>query len=438
MRTTCGYLWWAVLVIPLWIVLILCMSWEPVMRDAWANIWWVREHPIKLGTLYESVKHSYALENPRLGQQYMLAAYMPGPYHLIVTPIVELGMFALLTTLALGRWPSVRRSDDALAGALVTALVVACTPQIGPQLFYQPFIGNYVVGLVLNLLWLVPYRLELAAPRPPRRWLAPVMFGLGVAAGLCNEHTGLAFLAMGTLAWIAHARRRGRASVWMIAGLIGLAAGYVALLTAPGQHLRYEGLADQAGIFARIAERGLAGNLRVLGVLVAAVAWMLPVIVVAVVERSTGGAPTLPRTERAVHAVFALAGVACTLSLLGSPRIGPRLYLASVALIAVGLTGWLVVQLRSTWARRVCGALAASALVYVGGRCVSIYRVVGPFGAARFDRVERAAPGTVVTLPRYPCAPSRYFLGEDLNNDSLRKWIAERRGLAAVVLEAAP
>jgi len=79
--------------------------------------------------------------------------------------------------------------------------------------------------------------------------------------------------------------------------------------------------------------------------------------------------------------------------------------------------------------------LATCALVYVGARFVSIYRVLGPLGVARLERVERAAPGTAVAVPPFPFAPSRYFLGEDLNNDALCKWIAAVRRLSAVTLE---
>ena len=68
-------------------------------------------------------------ENPRLGQLLTMLAYTRGPYHVIVTPLVELGVFALLTALALGRWPSMRRSDDALVATIVAAVVASCTSQ---------------------------------------------------------------------------------------------------------------------------------------------------------------------------------------------------------------------------------------------------------------------------------------------------------------------
>lgn len=429
-----GYLGWAVLVLPLWSVLILCTHWEPVMGDGWGHYLWRRNNTIGWFETYDFFKEMYLYENPRLGQLLTMLVYTPGPYHTIVTPLAELGVFATLTTLALGRWPSIRRSDDALVAAIIAATIAACAPQIGPLLFYRPFTGNYTFGLALNLWWLVPYRLELAAPRPPRLWLAPLMVVLGLAAGLCNEHTGIGLLAMAALASFV-AWRRGGLRIWMIAGLVGLAVGYWLLLTAPGQSLRYAGLADHAGVVGRITDRGMRGNLAVAGRLAVALVPALPLVGIALVERWTTGPATRSAVERGAAVVLALGGLACTLTLLGSPKIGPRLYLASVALIAAGLGGWLAGQLRHTWARASCAILAAGALAVVSVRVVAIHRIVGPLGVIRLERLEHGAPGSVVRVPRFPCDASRYFLGDDLLDPARRAAFAEAYGLAAIDLE---
>lgn len=446
--------WWALLVIPLWVVLVLCTHWEPVMRDGWGHMVWLRNHARPGGPGFaDFLRECYLQENPRLGQIPTLVSYARGPYHAIVTPLVELGVLGLLTTVALGRWPSPRRSDDALAAALVTAIVFACVPQIGPMLFYRPFTWNYVFGLGLNLGWLVPYRLALArdvadaaapaapVPRPARPWVAPGLFVLGVAAGLCNEHTGPAFLAMGALAAAVVWRRGGRPSgrgrscrTWMIAGLVGLAAGYAVLLTAPAQHVRYGALAQQAGIVARIVDRGALGNLAVLGGLARA---LVPVLPLVVIGRVAPRAARPPAADRRSPAGLALAGALCTLTLLASPRIGPRLYFASVALIAAGLTGWLIGRLTVVWARRACAVLAAGALGFVAVRLVAIHRTEGPLGAARLGRVEHGPIGSVVAVPEFSSGVSRYFLGDDLLVPAARDVLAREYGLAGIELAPA-
>jgi hypothetical protein len=426
--------WWALLVIPLWGTLVLCAHWEPVLRDGWAHVEWFRDRAHGLGSFYDFVRECYLRENPRLGQPLTLLSYAPGPYHLIVTPLVELAVLALLTAVALGRWPSVTRSDDALAAVLVTAVLAACQPQIGPILAYRPFTWNYMFGLGMNLWWLMPYRRERIAPLPVRWWRAPGSFVLGIAAGMCNEHTGIAFGAMALLATLI-AWRRGGLRAWMIAGLVGLIAGYIVLLTAPAQHMRYEGLAERAGLFARIVDRGVVENLRLFVAIALDLVLALPLLAIGLAQRPRP-APG-PAADRGSHAVLALGGVVCAVTLLASPRIGGRLYLASIALIGAGLTGWLVARLTAAWARRTCALLAAVVLVWVSVQVITIYRVVGPLGAIRRDRVVHAPPGAAVTVPRYPFAQGRYFLGDDFEIREVREPTAKIFGLASVALEPA-
>jgi hypothetical protein len=426
--------WWALLVVPLWLVLVLCAHWEPVMHDGWSHVGWFRDIAHGLGSFYDFVRECYLRENPRLGQPLTLLSYAPGPYHVIITPMVELAVLALLTAVALGRWPSLARTDDALAAALVTAILAACQPQIGPILVYRPFTWNYLFGLGMNLWWLMPYRRERIAPLPVRWWRAPGSLVLGVAAGMCNEHTGIAFGAMAALATLV-AWRRGGLRLWMIAGLVGLVAGYVVLLTAPAQHMRYGGLAERAGLVARIVDRGVAENLRVFGAIALGLLPALPLVAIGLAQRP----PPAPAAaaDRGSHAVLALGGIACAVTLLASPRIGGRLYLATIALIDAGLTGWLVGRLTAAWARRGCAILAAAVLVWVGVRLIAIYRVVGPLGTIRGERVVSAPHGAAVTVPRYPYAQSRYFPGDDFEVREIREFTARVFGLSSVALEPA-
>lgn len=424
---------WAALVAPLWLALILCARWEPVVRDGWSNVYWHRWNDVTLANVWSLVESGWREANPRLGQLVTTLLYAPGPYHAMITPLLELGLFVVMTTLVLGRWPSVRRADDALAFVTVTAMVAACTPQFGPMLFYRPFTGNYTFGLLLNLLWLVPYRLEVEAPRARRGWLTPLMLVLGFSAGMCNEHTGPAFLGMGVLA-IAWTWRRGPGvRAWMVAGLLGLIAGYLVLMLAPGHALRYAGLATQLGPVERIVERGLGGNLRVFGMLALYLAWALPWAALGLWARRAHPGQLAP-AARVSLLVLAGAGVLSTLVLLASPKLGPRLYLATIVLIAIAVTGWLYAQLDSRWARRACGGLSAVALAYVLVRCVATYAAVGPVGAERLTLVQTSPHGTVLRLPRYPIEAGKWFLGEDLVVDGLREALAADYGLGRIEL----
>lgn len=430
---------WAAVLVPLWITLVLCTSWEPLVRDAWGNTNFYRWNRLDLDGVWRLVRDGWLGSNPRLGQTLTTLLYAPGPYHVIFTPLLELGLFLLLTAIALGRRPHLGSTNDVLVFVTVTAIFVLCTPQLGPMLFYRPFTGNYTFGLVLNLLWLVPYRFHAAEPQAYRIWWAPLLLVLGVAAGMCNEHTGPAFIGLGVLAVVWSVRRGERIQPWMIAGLIGLVAGYLLLMLAPGHDARYGGLATQASMLERITDRGLVANLKIVGMLALYLAWSIPWLVVAFVARR-GATPPFQHTpaQRAALIAIAAAGVLATLALLASPKIGPRLYVHSIGLLSIPLTALVIPQLATPWAKRACALLSAGVLTYVCARCLLTYRTVGAISAQRLAIIQAGPPGAHVVVPRYPGFSSKWFLGEDFRAENLRISTAADYGLGSIELAGEP
>jgi hypothetical protein len=393
---------WAALVGSLWLTMILCTHWEPVVRDGWRNLAWHRAYDLDLGEIWRLVRDGWLGSNPRLGQALTTVLYVPGPLHVIVTPLLELVLLWVMTAVVLGRWPSVRRADDALLFATVTAVFAMTTPQFGPMLFYRPYMGNYTFGLLLNLAWLLPYRFGGAR----RWWYVPLLVVLGVAAGMCNEHTGPAFLGLGAAAIVWAHRSGERVRAWMFAGL--------------------GGLAQQAGVLARIAERGIGENLLVVAMLVVYSAWSLPWLAI-------GLAAKRGKPDRWLVALAA-AGLVATLVLLGSPKLGARLYVHSTALVSMAIAGWVAggVQLAAPWARKACAALSVAVLLYVELRCVITYRAAGAISAQRLAILDAAPAGSAVTLPRYPVGAGTWFLGDDASLD----YVAQTWGLASVTVTA--
>jgi len=430
---------WAAVIVPLWLTLALCTAWEPVVRDAWGNIFFHRWNDLDLEAVWRLVRDGWLGSNPRLGQTLTTLLYAPGPYHVIVTPLLELGLFLVMTAIALGRRPSIKLADDALVFVTVTAVFALCTPQLGPMLFYRPFMGNYTFGLVLNLLWLVPYRFHAAEPRSYRSWWAPLLLVLGVAAGMCNEHTGPAFIGLGALAVGGALRRGDRLQPWMIAGLVGLIAGYVLLMLAPGHDARYGGLARQTGMLERITDRGVVANLRIAGMLALYCAWSLPWIALGfLARRGPGPASAAPSVQRRALIALLVAGVLATLALLASPKLGARIYVHSIGLVSIALTIWVFEQVAAPWARRALAVLSSVVLAYVCVRCLIIYRTVGEISAQRVALIQRAAPGSHVVVPRYPRLPGKWFLGEDFTAQNLRISTAADYGLGSIELAAEP
>jgi hypothetical protein len=435
---------WLAVIVPLWIVLILCTHWEPVVFDGWGNLSWYRWHQLDASLLWDLIQFGWTTANPRLGQTVTTLLYAPGPYHVIVTPVLELATFWLMTAVALARWPSWRRPHDALAFCTVFAVVAACTPQLGPMLFYRPFTGNYVFGFAVNLAWLIPYRFHVAGYVARggwhEAWRAPGMLVLGGAAGMCNEHTGVAFAALGAIAIAIGVRKGERPRPWMIAGVVGLIAGYTALLLAPANHLRYAGLATKVGLLERVQARGVVDNLLVPGRLPAYLAWSLPWIVlgaVVTVRRRRAGLPCSPSASTAASrelAVIAMAGMLAACALFASPLIGARLYFAPVALAGLALAGAVLARLDTVRAHAACAMLSGLFLAYMEIRSVVTYATAGPTGAARVEQIQEAPTGAHVVVPRFSVGRSNWFLGEDLTSPQMRATVAARFHLGAVDL----
>lgn len=428
------YAVWAAVIIPVWLVLALGTYWEPIVRDSWGHVWWHEKTDV---TLFRFAKETYLYNNPRAGQVIAWLLFSPGPWHVIVTPLVELALFVLLATLVLGRWPSLRRTDDALVVATLVAMIAATCPLVGPMLFYRPYSGNYLYGLVLNLALVVPYRLALASPSEawaaPRHWLAPVLLITGLVAGLSNEHTDPALVAVTALA-TAVAWRRGQLRPWMLAGLVGAIAGAALLYFAPGQNLRYEGLATQQSLVERIASRG-ADNLDIITLLGRylrpLVWWGLLAAACAVVMRAA------PRRIPRITWVFAATALAITLTLLASPKQGGRLYLASVALSCAAATAIVSSQVHALWSRLVAWALVALFAIRAGVNLVGVYAAVGPEGHDRLAKIRSAPPGSALTVAPYSRPRSRWFMGDDFVHEKWRAVAAEGWGLARIDLAGA-
>jgi len=425
-----GWLVWLAVLVPTWIAFVLCAHWEPVLRDGWGHVQWHKTFETTPCNVWQFAHDSYVHNNPRFGQVLTLLVYTPGPWHALVTPLVELALFYLLALHALGRRPSFARTDDALMFATILAMVALTAPLIGQLLFYRPFTGNYLFGFVIGLAVLAPYRLHAATPGPRRWWWIPIMLVAGGIAGMCNEHTGPATVACVVVAIVAFWRRGERPAAWMIVGLAGVVAGGLALYFAPGQDIRYHGLATSTSLLGRIADRSFVENVKIVTAPYVAIWKLVPWLVFVVLGWTH-------RERRASLLVVAGASLAIALTLLVSPKQGGRLDFASICLACAALAGYVVPLVQTRVTQLAAWLLAAAAIAYLLYHLIATYAVVGPEFAQRFDAIESAPEHAVVTVSPYTLHKSRWFLGEDFGTgaDGLRFGIAWSRHLQGVLLD---
>ena len=413
---------WVAIVIPLWAWFALCAHWEPVVFDSWGHFLWHQQVGLSVSHVHAFAVDSYIHWNPRLGELATLLSFTPGPWHVLVTPVMELAMFYLLTAAVLGRWP--RSTADALTFAMVTALVLVCAVDPGTVLFYRPFAWNFAFALATAAAFVLPYRLAPVGDAAPRWWWYPGMALLGLVAGLGAEHTGPAVAGIAIVCMIA--RRPPRA--WMVVGVVALLAGWLALVLAPSQHYKYGHLAAKQSMLDLITSRGAGGNLHILYVPLLALWPALAWIAIAVVARVRGVRPPWPRAL-----TIALCAAAVVLvTLLPSPKQGPRLYLAASAILCAAIAAGVSLHLTTRWARTAAAALTAIVLVFAGWRCLATYHTLGREFAQRWAVLAPAAPGSRVTVPRFSIGRTHWSLRDDLAEADRRTLLAAQLGLAEV------
>lgn len=401
---------------------------EPILFDGWFIEQWLAQG----GSFTEYVRANWMGDltwgNPRIGQWITYATYDIA-WHVVLTPLIVLALFALLLVHLRGRWPDPARDGRVLL--LLVGLAVLGQPQLGPVLFYRPFTANYVVGLVVQLAWLIPYRFALE--RVPgavidRRLAIPKALGmlvLGAIAGACNEHTGPALVAATGVACMWLARKRSL-RVWLVVGLVAFVAGYLAMMTAPAQATRYCGVGE-GSLVERITGRSLVGTLQIVFGLLLRGKWMWIGLALAWIAVRT-------RPQRLRPALLWIAlGAAISLTLLLSPKLGDRLLFAGLAFASLGVA--LIVEDLAVDRPRLRTAITlvtVGALGFGLARSLAVGAHVAADDTTRRARLAAAERGSIVKVQPHREPRSQWFVGDDFTMDSLRHHVAQMYGVHAI------
>jgi hypothetical protein len=258
------------------------------------------------------------------------------------------------------------------------------------------------------------------------------------AAGMCNEHTGpVAIAALVALLLAAGLRGQGLVPAYLTS-LVGLTAGFLALLFAPGQSIRYRGLAERQPIFDNLLHRW-PENLDVLIrglwpiteiVLTGLSAWLIftmlrRVIRVRAIEE--GGRPSQSDPSPQI-AILALAcAIAGVVVILASPLTPNRMIFAPVTISIVAAV-WLF-ERAIVWRPGAFMLMAGSLAIngWVLGQAVDLYSDLGPEDRARLEILESTPDGEMAVVPVFSRPePSRIFWGDDLRNSRGRAYARSR------------
>lgn len=458
---------------------------EPFAFDDWNIARDTGAAPFSLARWLGYGAYEYTHSNPRIGQWLEYLAYKVVGFEAVATPLAFLALSAAVATLGLGRLPSWRRGRDLALWSVALGALWFALPRIAMTLFARAYCTNYVYGAVIQLWFVVAIWLGRARGG---YWRAAVYAALGVAAGMANEHTGPVLVAF-AIGCAALRQRRppvsvsapvsaadsaadsapdtapGSSSVRALwAGAAGAVIGFGAIFFAPGQDQRYDGLATRISLVGRFLRRGVTDNFDIYCDFVIGCAPVLALIAVALAleawrpaiasPAAPGASPPAPgaswsspgtsaddpadarRRALRFFGAVAIAGTLITATVFVSPRLGPRFYLHSCALVLAALIA--VLDAVATPKRLAAfAALAVCSSAYAAAHTVPLYRRVGAQSDARQAELRTAARGSTPTVEAFDQSePSWWFVGDELRDVLLRRDVAAFFGLRAITYRA--
>ncbi len=118
------------------------------------------------------------------------------------------------------------------------------TPSFGKSYLWLTGACNYLWGILIILLYLLPLRHALNGPCGMKLTtmivLSPLYFVSGLIAGWTNENTSAALMVISLLLIIAITIKYRRLPVWPLTGFAGNICGFLLMILAPGQSVRLE------------------------------------------------------------------------------------------------------------------------------------------------------------------------------------------------------
>lgn len=400
----------------------------PVLLDDWYQLPHWRKHEFGLEAIWAYGHYNYFHFNPRIGDVFLLIINGPPAAHLILTPLVQVGVLLVTFAIAFARWPRATLRDLQLL-LVIQVLIWIIIPIPGLIYFYRPFATNYLWASGITLMLFVPYRLALANGDPRRRlWLVPGMLLLGWTAGMCNEHTGpAAMVAMAIFVVVAYKRRQLRA--WMIAGGVGLYIGYPMLFFAPGQAVRYAGMATRETPLYLLKKRGFDGCFEILLDFVSeaqtGIIFFLVIVLVYLryFRRRGEPVPALPRTTVITTALLVIGAGTIVVTLFASPTAAERLFLASALLLVAALA--VVIEHVFDVVKRFVVITCALVFAYHVVRFVTTYVEMKAENDARIAKLHAAPDDALVAVEPYSIPRrTRWFWGDDFRYASVREYVA--------------
>ncbi len=415
---------------------------EPFAFDAWNVAHDTGAKPASIGRFFSFWHQQYTTSNPRIGQPMAYLAYKIVGVAEIGTPLAFLAIVLAAFVLGTGRWPSRKNDRDLATLAIGIGFLWFISTNFAAYMFCRAYATNYVWAIAAQLWFLVPFRLHASEHLKPATRSKLVGYALlGVVAGMGNEHVGptLLLFAIGYCAWTW---RKNRRELLLLVGTAGLLVGYALIFFAPGQSQRYDGLAERYTLVQQILVRGFTGNLEIfLSFLEGAGPLLLMILAAVVVGATTHGATATRENQQTAFRFLGLAllaGLLMTITVFASPKLGPRFYMHSGAILLAATLGVIAASLRTARSFAPFVVLAVIASIYAGARTIPLYTKMSTASDARLAGLAATPVGGVYTADAWnPVGETWWALGDDGRDQKKQEMIAKYFGLERVVFRGA-
>lgn len=136
------------------------------------------------------------------------------------------------------------KKDNILWLFLIHFFLWTQLPAFGQSILMLTGSCNYLWGITIVLLFLLPYRIYLTQKtiflNNKKIMGCIIMFILGLIAGWTNENTGAAIVISLLIGNVYLIKKRKRIEFWMYAGEFGSILGFIIMIAAPGNYIRAE------------------------------------------------------------------------------------------------------------------------------------------------------------------------------------------------------
>lgn len=239
--------------------MLLMNHWMPIHRDDYdySLIWGTTQHVASFSDVITSMVNHYMLHGGRMVTVFGLDLFLwlgkvwfDMANAAIFTGLVVLLYFHAIRDVRLGKEPG-------LLG-LMAFFLWLCLPHFGEVAVWKSGSTVYLWSGICAALFLLPYNLFLAGRLRWGHGMAIPMVLLGVLAGWSVENLAVTVVTV-TFLISCYAYKKGHLTAWMPAGMLGAFLGFVGILAAPGNYVRYGEQSSDKGILIHIGNQ-FAGN----------------------------------------------------------------------------------------------------------------------------------------------------------------------------------